>query len=131
MRLLLDTHVALWAIADDPKLSRTARQMIGDLGNDVFVSVATLWEIAIKFARARGGPNDMPLGSRDAQAYFAQAGYSILAISPAHVHAMAELPGIHSDPFDRMLLAQAYEGPFRFLTHDRLLPRYGDYVQEV
>ena len=61
MRLLLDTHVALWAIADDDRLSARARGLIDDAENDIVVSAATVWEISIKHALARGGPNDMPI----------------------------------------------------------------------
>ena len=66
MRLLLDTHIALWAVADDPRLSTRARGLIADVDNEVFVSVASLWEIAIMHALARGGPNDMHASAEEA-----------------------------------------------------------------
>ena len=131
MRLLLDTHIALWAISDDQRLSARARTMIGDPANDVFVSVASLWEIAIKYARRRGGPNDMPIGSEAAEGYFRASGYSLLDLSASHIHALAKLPDLHNDPFDRILLAQAFEEPLHLLTHDQMLPRYGAFVTEV
>ena len=131
MRLLLDTHVALWAVTDDPRLSEHGRKLIGDRGNDIFVSVATLWEIAIKFSLGRDRANAMPLGSETAQDYFTRAGYRLLDITAAHVHALQQLPPVHADPFDRLLLAQAYECPLRFLTHDQVLPLYGDFVTRV
>jgi PIN domain nuclease of toxin-antitoxin system len=131
LRLLLDTHIALWAVSDDPRLSDTARKLIADKSNEVFVSVATLWEIAIKFSLGRDRPNSMPIGSQAAQGYFRSAGYKILDLAAVHVHALQNLPPVHNDPFDRILLAQAYEVPLRFLTHDQILPLYGDYVMKV
>ena len=65
MRLLLDTHIALWAIADHLNLSVKARTLINDFDNQIVVSTATIWEIAIKHALARGGPNDMPISGQE------------------------------------------------------------------
>ena len=70
MRLLLDTHVALWSLFDDPRLSRTARDLILDPTNEICVSAATLWEIAIKHGLGRPGPNAMPISAAEAQAMF-------------------------------------------------------------
>jgi len=131
LRLLLDTHVALWAVSDDPRLSDIGRTLIADRANEIYVSVATLWEISIKFSLGRDRPNAMPIGSETAQGYFLSAGYKLLDVAAAHVHALQNLPPVHSDPFDRILLAQAYEVPLRFLTHDQILPLYGDYVLKV
>ncbi len=131
MRLLLDTHIALWAVTDDPRLSDIARKLISDKANQVFVSVATLWEISIKFSFGRERQNAMPIGSETAQEYFLAAGYKLLDIVAAHVHALHNLPPVHNDPFDRIMLAQAYEMPLRFLTHDQVLSLYGDYVMKV
>ncbi len=66
MRVLLDTHIALWAIADDPRLPADARRIIADIDNVILVSAASIWEIAIKHALARGGPNDMPISGVEA-----------------------------------------------------------------
>lgn len=131
MRLLLDTHIAIWAVIDDPKLSDTARRLIADLGNEVYVSVVSLWEISIKHARVRTKPSGMPVTALMAHNAFQAAGYRMLEMTPAHVHALANLAPIHNDPFDRMLLAQAYEVPLRLLTHDQVMPLYGDYVLGV
>ena len=128
MRLLLDTHIALWAITDSPRLSGKARRLIADPDNQVVVSAATIWEISIKHALARGGPNDMPISGAEAAGYFREAGYEILAISAAHAAAVEELPPIHADPFDRMLVAQAMEEPLRLLTADPRVLRYSDVV---
>ena len=72
MRLLLDTHVALWAIADDPRLKNTARALIADASNTVVVSAVSVWEIAIKHALGKG---DMPVSAAEALAYFKAAGF--------------------------------------------------------
>ena len=85
MNLLLDTHVALWAIADHPKLTHPAREWIGNPRNTVWVSTVSLWEIAIKRNLGRG---DMPLSARAALDYFQRAGYRILAIEPEHTLAL-------------------------------------------
>jgi PIN domain nuclease of toxin-antitoxin system len=66
VRLLLDTHVALWAIADHPNLSGKARRLIDDPDNQIVISTVTIWEIAIKYGLNRGGANDMPVSSQDA-----------------------------------------------------------------
>lgn len=128
MRLLLDTHVALWAIADHPNLSSEARSLIEDPDNKIVVSVASVWEIAIKHALARGGPNDRPLSGRDALGYFRDAGFELLDIGPAHAAAIQTLAPLHADPFDRMLVAQALTTPLRLLTHDHRVAAYSDTV---
>lgn len=123
MNLLLDTHVALWAIADDPRLSAQGRQLILDPKNQVIVSAATVWEIAIKHGLGKG---DMPLSGAEALSYFNQAGYQLLPITAQHAAAVEALPPIHRDPFDRLLAAQALIEPLRLVTHDATLARYSD-----
>jgi PIN domain nuclease of toxin-antitoxin system len=131
MRFLLDTHVAIWAIFDDRRLKPATRRRIIDLDNEIFVSVVTLWEIAIKFARRRGRPNDMPISAAQALTFFADAGYRVLDITAAHALALHALPAIHGDPFDRMLIAQARSEPLRLLTSDATVAAYGDVVELV
>ena len=128
MKLLLDTHIALRAIADDDRLSAKARGLINDPENEIVVSAATVWEISIKHALARGGPNDMPISGQDALGYFKDAGFEMLAISPAHTAAIEVLAPLHADPFDRMLVAQALSVPLRLLTHDHRIAAYSDLV---
>jgi PIN domain nuclease of toxin-antitoxin system len=125
MRLLLDTQIAVWAIADDPQLSGTARALILDASNEVFVSAASVSEIAVSHASARGRPDDMPISGAQALCAFAAAGYAMLPISPAHAAAIEQLPRRHDDPFDRMLLAQAITEPLRLLTSDARVLAYG------
>lgn len=131
MRLLLDTHVALWAILGDGRLPKSAKNLIEDLDNDVFVSAASVWEITIKHDLARGRPNDMPISGHEALTYFRRAGYGLLAVNAEHAAAVADLPALHSDPFDRVLVAQARMEPLRLITSDTRLAGYGTIVQVV
>lgn len=128
MRLLLDTHIALWAIASDRRLPRRARALILDSSNDIIVSAASIWEIAIKFALGRGRANDMPISGAEALTYFRSAGYELLSVAPSHAAALDSLPARHQDPFDRLLIAQALCEPLRFLTHDAFLASYSDTI---
>jgi PIN domain nuclease of toxin-antitoxin system len=125
LRLLLDTHIALWAVTDSPKLSARARDLIGAPDNIPFVSAASVWEIAIKHTLPKRVAGWMPISGQQASAYFEQSGYSLLAITAAHAAAVETLPLIHADPFDRLLIAQAREEPLRLLTHDARLSAYG------
>ena len=128
MRLLLDTHIAIWAIADHPSLSVKARNLINDLDNTIVVSAATVWEIAIKHALARGGVNDMPISGDEALGFFRQAGFEMLDISPTHAAAVETLSPLHGDPFDRLLVAQAMTVPLRLVTHDQKIAAYNDSI---
>lgn len=125
MNLLLDTHVALWAITDSPRLATKARDLIANPANTVWVSVASLWEITIKHSLGRG---DMPITGAQAKAWFEQSGYQLLNIEAPHVLGVAELPPLHNDPFDRLLVAQALAEPLRLITHDAQVARYSDSI---
>ncbi len=125
MNLLLDTHIALWAITDDPKLSQLARGLIAAPDNVVWVSAASVWEIAIKRALGRG---DMPISSQQALEFFKQSGYRILPIDAVHATVVEDLPAHHQDPFDRILVAQALSEPMRLITHDAKVALYSDTV---
>jgi PIN domain nuclease of toxin-antitoxin system len=101
MRLLPDTHAALWLLGGDDRLSRRAERLLKDASNEVLLSAAVVWEVAVKRS----------LGKLDAPEGFAEllleAGAVALAVSMEHAEAVAELPWHHRDPFDRMLVAQA------------------------
>jgi len=125
LNLLLDTHVALWAITDSPRLTPKARDLIANPANTVWVSVASLWEITIKHSLGRG---DMPISGAQAKAWFEQSGYQLLNIEAPHVSGVGELPALHHDPFDRLLVAQAQAEPLRLITHDAQVARYSDTV---
>ena len=128
MRILLDTHVALWAIVDDPRLPKHARRLIEDSRNSIVISAATVWEISIKHAVSRGPRKAMPMSGSEALKQFLAAGYETVSISPAHAAALDSLPTKHSDPFDRILVAQAIAEPLRLLTADERLAEYSDTV---
>lgn len=128
MKLLLDTHIALWAIEGDPKLGDRARGVLNDRENDVHISAVTVWEIAIKYALQRGSRNDMPISGHAALKLFKEAGYPILAINADHAAAVDHLPRLHADPFNRMLVAQALTEPMHLLTRDARLKEYGALV---
>ncbi len=128
MNLLLDTHIALWAIVDDRRLPRDAAKWIADDANSIWVSAVSVWEITIKHMLAK---KNMPISGRQALGYFREAGYRLLDIRSEHAVAIEDLPAIHSDPFDRMLLAQAEVEPLKLLTSDALLAKYGKSVIAV
>lgn len=125
MNLLLDTHVALWAITDNPSLSGKAREFILAPRSTVWVSSVSIWEIAIKHSLGGG---EMPVSGQAALRYFREAGYRLLAIEPEHAAAVEGLPDHHQDPFDRLLVAQAMVEPMRLLTHDATVARYSDTI---
>jgi len=128
LNILLDTHVALWAITDSPKLPKKARELIQSPKSSIWISAATVWEIAIKHGLGRG---DMPVSGQGALRYFQESGYQFLPIEPEHAAAVEELPAHHADPFDRILVAQAIVEPMRLITHDPMLARYSDTVIEI
>ena len=128
MRLLLDTPIALWAILDDARLSAKARALIENAENAILVSAASIWEIAIKHTLAR---SNMPLSGSAALGFFREAGYELVAISATHATLVNSLPAHHTDPFDRLLIAQAKAESARFVTHDKIAAKYGDYVLMV
>jgi PIN domain nuclease of toxin-antitoxin system len=128
VNFLLDTHVALWAITDSPKLPKKARELIESPKSSVWISAATVWEIAIKHSLGR---RDMPVSSQDALRYFRESGYWFLSLEPEHAVAVEDLPAHHADPFDRMLVAQALVEPMRLITHDPMVARYSNTIIEI
>ncbi len=121
MRVLLDTQVLLWALVDDARLSAAARELITDSDTSVHVSAACFWEIAIKHALGRG---NMPIGPAPALGWCRKAGYRTLSVSAEHAIAVHDLPALHADPFDRILVAQAIREPMRLITHDATVASY-------
>lgn len=125
MRLLLDTHLVLWAMQDAPALSAAARDWL-DRAEVVYVSAASLWEISIKAGLGR-----LDIDSEQLEKNLSAAGFQQLAISWNHATQLRKLPPLHRDPFDRMLVAQAMSEPLRLLTHDAALAAYTDLVTLV
>ena len=131
MRLPLDTHIALWAITADQRLSDKARGLLLDSSNEIYVSTASVWEIAVKRALSRGRTSDVLIGGRDALTRFVQAGFALLPIAPKHAAEVETLPPLQADPFDRLLLAQAFSDPLGLLTRDAKVLAYGGATIEV
>lgn len=121
MRLLLDTHILLWTIAESRKLSAAARALIGGPDQELAFSSLSLWEIAIKSGRRR---EDFRVDVGLLRRRLFDNGYAELAMTGAHVAALANLPPIHKDPFDRMLVAQAMSEGLTLVTGDPLVARY-------
>ena len=119
MKLLLDTHALLWWLADDEQLGPRARDLIGDPGNDVLASVASLWEIAVK---VRAGKLDA--GVAEIADAVQRDGFVLLGISTAHLLTLETLPMHHRDPFDHLLIAQAITEDAAFVSADRTASRY-------
>ena len=126
MRLLLDTHVAIWAVAYSADLPNSIRDLISDQRNEVFVSVVSIWEIALKHAIGRRSAP--PFSAMVATRYFRASGYTFLHVTLEHVLGLEDLPAIHSDPFDRLLVAQSLAEPLRLVTHDPKIGAYSDTI---
>jgi PIN domain nuclease of toxin-antitoxin system len=128
VNLLLDTHIALWAVEDNPRLPAHARALLLAPGVRAHVSVASLWEIAIKHALGRRGAKAMPMSAAQAQSFFVETGFIILPIKAEHVVTVESLERHHEDPFDRLLIATALTEPLRLVTHDATLSAYSDTI---
>ena len=121
MRLLLDTHLLLWATASSARLPREAREILQDDSNDVYYSAASIWEIAIKSSLRR---KDFRVDLTELLSTLPQMGVIELPVTAAHATGVTALPLIHRDPFDRLLIAQSVAEPLILLTNDALLDRY-------
>jgi PIN domain nuclease of toxin-antitoxin system len=128
MKLLLDTHLLLWAAVTPARLSLTARRLINDGGNELIFSAASLWEIAIK----RGlGRSDLRAEPRVLRRGLLDNGYTELPIDSNHTVALDGLASLHKDPFDRILIAQAMVEGITLLTKDPLIAQYSGPIRLV
>jgi PIN domain nuclease of toxin-antitoxin system len=118
MKLLVDTQAVIWWLSADPRLTPTARSAIARAGADAGVSVATIWEASIKRAAGK-------LAGPDLLSAVTAAGLPFLRIDEHHAKLAGELPPLHRDPFDRMLVAQAMVETLVVVTSDTEIPRYG------
>jgi|SRR6185437_9957716 len=121
MKLLLDTHLLLWATEDSPKLPALAKRLISSPENELIFSAVSIWEIAIKHAK---GANTFKAAPNLVREVLLESGYSELAISGKHAIAVEYLDSIHKDPFDRLLIAQAMVEGITLLTSDIKVARY-------
>lgn len=128
MKLLLDTHLLLWAAGQPDRLPPAARALIEDPRHQLVFSAASLWEIAIKHSLGRPDFRADPALLRRG---LLDNGYQELAITGAHAVAVAGLPLLHKDPFDRMIVAQASTAGALLLTSDPLVARYPGAIQQV
>ena len=128
MNLLLDTHIALWAISGDPRLSKKAENLISDPDNAVYFSSVSVWEVLLKHELPH---SNLTISPSDFIQYCEESGYYPLSMSVQHIR-MAETLDIpdmekkHTDPFDRLLIAQAKTENFSLITHDDKIPLYGE-----
>jgi len=128
VKLLLDTHLLLWAAGQPERLSKAARDLIEAADNELIFSTASLWEVVIK----RGlGREDFQVDARLLRRGLLDNGYTELPIGSEHVVAIESLPPLHEDPFDRVLIAQALVEGITLVTTDETVARYPAPVRAV
>ncbi len=128
MKLLIDTHLLLWAAGEPGRLGRATRSLLNDRGNELLFSAASLWEIVIKRAFER---KDFRVDPRVLRRGLLDNGWLELPVTSQHAIAVESLPPLHRDPFDRILLAQAYVEGVTLLTADPQVARYPGPVRRV
>ncbi len=126
MKLLLDTHILIWALAGDSRLPAKAKELIMDPENTVYYSVMSVWEVSIKHS---AHPEHLEFSGLELSVFCDEAEYIPLDLKEKHIMALEELeapgePPIHSDPFDRILIAQSLSERMRFITHDAKIRQY-------
>ena len=128
MKVLLDTHVLLWAAGEQARLARDARELIEDRDTELVFSAVSIWEVAIKNGLGR---DDFSVDPRLLRRGLLENGYTELAVTGSHAVAVDSLPPLHKDPFDRMLVAQAQVEGFLLLTADPAVASYGGSIRMV
>ncbi len=128
MNILIDTHIALWAISDTSKLSTELRRTLEDGNNRIYYSMASVWEVAIKHSLHK---DDMPMPEEEFVKLCNDTGFYRLNIRPEHIYNVKTVirphtAPKHNDPFDRLLIAQAKTEGMQFFTHDQLLKDYDE-----
>lgn len=124
MNWLLDTHLAVFCLTDPDELTRAEKAVIQNPSGRVMVSLVSVWEIAVKHGLSRGHRRPFKLTAQTAFQAFEAAGFEVLPITAAHVCKLEDLPPLHGDPFDRLLIAQAVCEDFGLLSRDWLIRRY-------
>ncbi len=120
MKAILDTHVLLQVLTDDPRLSDSAREILADSGNEIFVSMASLWEISVKFSLGKLSVDPGTISEA-----VTRSGFSRLSVEDLHLQALSGLPWRHKDLFGRIIVAQSISEPMKLLTGDWRLAAYG------
>lgn len=128
MRLLLDTHVLLWSLTDDPRLPSDVRSLLLSEDPELFFSAASIWEISIKSMLKRA---DFPYDPSIVRKALLENGYAELPITGEHAVFVGSLPTLHADPFDRMLVAQANVEGMLLITHDDKLEGYPGPIRKI
>lgn len=128
MNVLLDTHILLWALSNDARLPEKARKLIENENNEIYYSIVSLWEVEIKHL---SHPDAMPVSAKQLTEYCMQSGFRKMSIKENHIFAMANLKREkdappHKDPFDRILICQAFTENMIFVTHDSLISGYSE-----
>ncbi len=128
MKILLDTHIALWAIADSKKLVSGVKTILESVENEIYYSTASVWEVAIKH---KLHPDKMPLSEQQFVEFCEKAGFMQLCITVEQIYLLSTLERpenapSHNDPFDRLMIAQAKKEKMKFITHDTLIPWYNE-----
>ncbi len=127
MRLLLDTHILLWCLEGDANLPERARELILS-ADETYASSANLWEIVIKISL---GKLKIDTDLQDMLHAIRDSGFELLAIRPEHVLKLPDLPELHRDPFDRILIAQSLVEPLHLVTCDTVMAKYGGNIVRV
>ena len=128
MRLLLDTHLLIWAVSAPERLSVKAQELMNDEANQLFFSAASIWEIAIKASYKR---TDFMVNVPDLHSELLRNGYQELAVLARHTFAVVHFPHLHKDPLDRLLLAQAMREDLTLVTADAMLASYPGPIMKV
>ncbi len=128
MKYLLDTHILLWAMTEDDNLTEEMKSIITSSENEIYFSIASVWEIAIK---RKISAEKMPVSEEDFYRDCVEAGYKKLDIKTDHIFQVKNLERKegapeHKDPFDRLMVSQAKSEKMKFVTHDRLIPFYSE-----
>ena len=128
MKILLDTHILLWAISNDERLSEKARKLIENADNEIFYSIISLWEVELKRI---AHPDVMPVSAQQVADYCQQSGFQSLMLKEKHIYTLTglkreETAPPHKDPFDRILICQASTENMMFVTHDSLMLGYNE-----
>jgi PIN domain nuclease of toxin-antitoxin system len=125
MRVLLDTHLLLWAVAKSRRLPKQARRILESRANEIYFSAASIWEIAIKLGLRR---RDFDIDLERLRPALAEMDFQELPVTAAHAAGVVALAPIHKDPFDRLLVAQSLAQAARLMTTDPVLAHYGSAV---